>query len=53
LCEETAEHVVDCDNGDRVEIEDVSKLGEVREDVRDRLVVQVSRVLKFLDKVSP
>ena len=52
-CEENVELVMNCGHDDHLETEDVCRIGLVEKEVRGRLETQASRVLSFLEAISP
>ena len=51
--EESAEHVVNCNQADITVVEDVTTLGEITKEVMNRLQVQTERIKVFLESVEP
>lgn len=52
-CEETVEHVVNCNQMNIIEVEDITTLDVVTGDVMDRLRLQTDRIKVFLESIDP
>ena len=53
VCEESAEHVINCNQTDITIVEDIATLGVITKEVMDRLQVQTDRIKVFLQSVEP